>query len=157
MRLSVVIPCYNELNTIGEVLNSVLGYSGTEKEIIIVDDGSTDGTRQFLQEQVDGKLARVIFLEDNQGAGGGNKVGTATVTIFGDNGVAQFGYMVSGTFGGDFDESPAAEATGPDGTVSVQTGVTSRGKTSVTFCVDSVSGDKPYKVSDNASNSYACP
>lgn len=60
MRLSVVIPCYNELNTIGEVLNSVLGYSGTEKEIIIVDDGSTDGTRQFLQEQVDGKLARLM-------------------------------------------------------------------------------------------------
>jgi len=80
MKLSVVIPCYNELNTIGEVLNSVLGYSGTEKEIIIVDDGSTDGTRQFLQEQVDGKLARVIFLEDNQGKGAALRAGFAEAT-----------------------------------------------------------------------------
>ena len=46
-RLSVVIPVYNERDTIAEVLRRVQAVA-IEKEIVVVDDGSTDGTREFL-------------------------------------------------------------------------------------------------------------
>ena len=50
MKLSIIIPCYNEADTIREVIRRVEGISIPEKEIIIVDDGSTDGTREILKE-----------------------------------------------------------------------------------------------------------
>jgi len=80
MKLSVVIPCYNEIGTLREVLNSVIDAPGPEKEIIVVDDGSTDGTRQLLEQDVDGKLARVIYLEHNQGKGAALRAGFAVAT-----------------------------------------------------------------------------
>ena len=49
MKLSVVIPVYNEINTIGEILSRVLDVD-LPKEVIVVDDCSTDGTREFLKE-----------------------------------------------------------------------------------------------------------
>lgn len=80
MKLSVVIPCYNEIDTLSEVLKSVIDSPVPEKEIIIVDDGSTDGTRKLLEEEVDGKLGRVIYLEKNQGKGAALRVGFAAAT-----------------------------------------------------------------------------
>jgi len=80
MKLSVVIPCYNEIGTLRKMLNSVIDTPGLEKEIIVVDDGSTDGTRQLLEKDVDGKLARVIYLEHNQGKGAALRAGFAVAT-----------------------------------------------------------------------------
>ena len=80
MKLSVVIPCYNEIDTLSEVLKSVIDSPVPEKEIIIVDDGSTDGTRKLLEEEVDGKLGRVIYLEKNQGKGAALRAGFAAAT-----------------------------------------------------------------------------
>jgi glycosyltransferase involved in cell wall biosynthesis len=80
MKLSVVIPCYNEIGTLRKMLNSVIDTPGLEKEIIVVDDGSTDGTRQVLEQDVDGKLARVIYLEHNQGKGAALRAGFAVAT-----------------------------------------------------------------------------
>jgi glycosyltransferase involved in cell wall biosynthesis len=80
MKLSVIIPCYNEINTVMEVLNLVIDAPGPEKEIIIVDDFSTDGTRQLLEEHVDGKLATVIYQQQNQGKGAALRAGFATAT-----------------------------------------------------------------------------
>jgi len=68
MNLSVVIPVYDEVENIGEILKRVQT-TKLAKEIIIVDDGSKDGTRNALQ-QLDGKgKVRVILHERNQGKG----------------------------------------------------------------------------------------
>jgi glycosyltransferase involved in cell wall biosynthesis len=68
MKLSVVIPVYNEAKTIRQLVRQVLDVP-VEKEIVIVDDGSTDGTRQILPE-LDGKEGVRVFLQPvNQGKG----------------------------------------------------------------------------------------
>jgi len=80
MNLSVIIPCYNEIKTIEKVLQSVIEATGSEGEIIIVDDGSTDGTRQLLEETIEGKLAHVIYQPTNQGKGAALREGFAAAT-----------------------------------------------------------------------------
>ncbi|HEX5808720.1 MAG TPA: glycosyltransferase family 2 protein [Anaerolineales bacterium] len=68
MNLSVVIPVYNEVENVGEILKRVQS-TKLAREIIIVDDGSKDGTRDVLRE-FDGKAdVRVILHERNQGKG----------------------------------------------------------------------------------------
>jgi glycosyltransferase involved in cell wall biosynthesis len=71
MKLSVVIPAYNEQATIREIVGRVLAVdiAPIEKELVIVDDGSKDGTRDILKE-MDGKNGiRVLFQPHNQGKG----------------------------------------------------------------------------------------
>lgn len=80
MNLSVIIPCYNEVSSIEQVVQSVMDVIGNEGEIIIVDDCSTDGTRELLEKNIDGKLARVIYQEVNQGKGAALRVGFAAAT-----------------------------------------------------------------------------
>jgi glycosyltransferase involved in cell wall biosynthesis len=80
MNLSVIIPCYNEVSSIEQVVQSVIDVIGEEGEIIIVDDFSTDGTRQALENNIDGKLARVIYQEMNQGKGAALRTGFAAAT-----------------------------------------------------------------------------
>lgn len=68
MKLTVIIPAYNERDTIGEILERVQRMNLAE-EILVVDDGSVDGTREFLRG-VDGQgPIRVILHERNQGKG----------------------------------------------------------------------------------------
>jgi glycosyltransferase involved in cell wall biosynthesis len=68
MKVSVVIPAYNEIKTIAEIVRRVEA-TGVPDEIVIVDDGSTDGTRDLLK-QLDGNgRVRVILRERNQGKG----------------------------------------------------------------------------------------
>jgi glycosyltransferase involved in cell wall biosynthesis len=78
LTLTVIIPCYNEVTTIEEVLRRVEAV-GLADEIIIVDDGSTDGSREILErlesEGIHPNL-RVLYHEKNQGKG------AALVTAF---------------------------------------------------------------------------
>ncbi|MFQ5670201.1 MAG: glycosyltransferase [Acidobacteriota bacterium] len=67
MKLSVVMPVYNEINTIEEILRRVRAVP-LEKEIIVVDDGSRDGTRDFLRE-LEWPEVKVLYHETNQGKG----------------------------------------------------------------------------------------
>jgi glycosyltransferase involved in cell wall biosynthesis len=66
-RLTVVMPCYNERATIGEIVRRVLESPHT-RELVIVDDGSTDGTRDILSTLDDDRV-RLVLSPENQGKG----------------------------------------------------------------------------------------
>ena len=81
MKLSIIIPAYNETRHIAELLRRVdaVRLDGIEKELIIVDDGSTDGTRDLLEkEKLNGRT--VIFHEVNRGKGAALRTGIAAAT-----------------------------------------------------------------------------
>ena len=71
MKLSVLIPCYNERATIAAVLAAVRAGPVPDVQIIVVDDASTDGTRELLQGELRGLADRVLLHERNRGKGGG--------------------------------------------------------------------------------------
>jgi glycosyltransferase involved in cell wall biosynthesis len=76
--LSVVVPCYDEASTIVELLRRVLA-SPWVAEVIVVDDGSTDGTRELLADVSD-PMVRVILHERNQGKGAALRTGFAAAS-----------------------------------------------------------------------------
>lgn len=77
-KISVVIPVYNEVHTIGKVIDRVLN-CGFDVEIIAVDDGSTDGTREFLQ-RLEHPRVRAFFHAQNKGKGAALRLGFATAS-----------------------------------------------------------------------------
>src|SRR5690348_17722382 len=70
MEVSIIIPVYNEKNTIQQVIELVQ-QAPYEKEIIIVDDGSTDGTREILQQSQWPENVHIVYHEKNMGKGAG--------------------------------------------------------------------------------------
>ena len=78
MRLSVIIPVFNERATIDELLRRVAAVD-LDKEIVIVDDGSTDGTRDVL-ERLDGRVHTVLLHDANRGKGAAIRTGLQHVT-----------------------------------------------------------------------------
>ena len=78
MKLSVVIPVYNEKNTVEEVLRQVRAVD-LGREIIVVDDGSTDGTREILEKISDPEI-KIIFQPRNFGKGAAIRRGIQEVT-----------------------------------------------------------------------------
>lgn len=78
MKLSVIVPVYNEKNTIQEILSRVQKMQLAD-EIVIVDDGSVDGTREILENYVGKEPFRVIFHEKNQGKGAAIRTGLQAV------------------------------------------------------------------------------
>ena len=79
MKLSVVIPCFNERNTITDVIKAVKA-SSISCEIIIVDDYSTDGTRELLQSYLESQVDLVIYHSRNRGKGAALRSGFAAAT-----------------------------------------------------------------------------
>ncbi len=80
MKLSVVIPCYNELGTIEKIVQAVKASSVKDLEIIIVDDFSTDGTRELLQSRLEMEVDQVIYHRKNRGKGAALRTGFAAAT-----------------------------------------------------------------------------
>ena len=83
-NLSVLIPCYNEKETIISVIDKVQSLKFINKEIIIVDDGSSDGTRELLRERLNAKKQlneKIIFHDRNSGKGAAIKTALKNVTF----------------------------------------------------------------------------
>lgn len=81
MKVSIVIPCYNEIHTIEKILSRVLASKiPIDKEIVIVDDCSTDGTRDYLKTIDQNPEIKVIYQETNQGKGAALRAGFINAT-----------------------------------------------------------------------------
>ncbi len=75
MKLSIILPCFNEVNTIESIIEAIKNCPYAEKEIIVVDDGSTDGTREKLQDGLDASVDQVIYHDCNRGKGAALQTG----------------------------------------------------------------------------------
>ena len=69
MIISVLIPCFNEKNTIEEIVKRINDLKDLKTEIIIIDDCSNDGTVELLKENIKSQVSKVIFNESNFGKG----------------------------------------------------------------------------------------
>jgi len=78
MQVSVIIPCFNEKDTITKIIEKVENTSVLLKEIIIVDDLSTDGTREIL-EKINNPIIKIFFHTKNQGKGASLRTGFSKV------------------------------------------------------------------------------
>ena len=77
VQVSIVIPCYDEVETIAELLAAVRGAIPSSGEIIVVDDGSADGTRERLQGDLASLVDRLLLHDDNRGKGAALRTGIA--------------------------------------------------------------------------------
>jgi glycosyltransferase involved in cell wall biosynthesis len=77
-KVTVIIPCYNEVKTIQDVIQRVMAVEEAD-EIIIVDDGSTDGTRDLLPS-LENELVRVVMHPQNMGKGAAVRTGFKEAT-----------------------------------------------------------------------------
>lgn len=80
MKLSVVIPCYNERTTISEIVEAVRRAPVSDIEIIIVDDYSTDGTREYLRNEIEKRVEKVVYHDVNKGKGAALRTGFKEAT-----------------------------------------------------------------------------
>lgn len=75
MKLSVIIPCYNEVNTIEYIIDAVRNSPYSNTEIIVIDDCSNDGSREKLRNDINQKVDKIIYHEVNQGKGAALRTG----------------------------------------------------------------------------------
>lgn len=82
MKLSIIIPVFNEIKTVSEIIKRVeeAKIPGFEKEVIIIDDGSTDGTIDQISKSIKGTNIKFIKHEINQGKGAAVKTGISNAT-----------------------------------------------------------------------------
>jgi dolichol-phosphate mannosyltransferase len=75
MFISVIIPCFNEVATLKTIVDKVLAQKKIVKEIILIDDGSTDGTTSLIKKKLKKKIDIVIHHNRNKGKGAAIKSG----------------------------------------------------------------------------------
>jgi glycosyltransferase involved in cell wall biosynthesis len=80
MKVSIVIPCYNEKDTIEKIVEAVCNAPLKSREIIVVDDCSKDGTQTLLRERLSSMIDRIIYHPVNQGKGAALRSGFAAAT-----------------------------------------------------------------------------
>lgn len=79
-KLSVVIPCYNEKDNIEKIVCRIKAADVDNKEIIIVDDCSVDGTRDILENKIKANVEMILYHEKNKGKGAALRTGFAAAT-----------------------------------------------------------------------------
>ena len=88
MKLSVIIPCYNEEKTIDIILDKVIKNNYTNKEIIVIDDNSIDNSRKIIEKYKKNKIFKFIFNKKNRGKGfcirSGIKIADGDIVIIQD-------------------------------------------------------------------------
>ena len=88
MKISIIIPCYNEESTIEKIVHKILDLNNLDLEIIIVDDNSTDGSKNIIETKIKNRVNKVIFNDRNYGKGysirKGIEVATGDITIIQD-------------------------------------------------------------------------
>ena len=80
MKVSVVIPVFNERDTIEQIVQAVRAAEAQNIEIIVVDDGSTDGTQDVLKEKISPMADQIIYQPHNCGKGAALRAGFAVAT-----------------------------------------------------------------------------
>jgi glycosyltransferase involved in cell wall biosynthesis len=75
MKLSIVIPVYNEVSTLEEIVQKVKAAPVDDKEIILVDDFSTDGTRDLMNDKLQSEVDKIVFQDRNYGKGAALRAG----------------------------------------------------------------------------------
>jgi glycosyltransferase involved in cell wall biosynthesis len=75
MLISIIIPCYNEANTIEQIVNKILSQKNINKEIILVNDGSNDGSEFIINDKLKFKVNKIINHPKNLGKGASIKSG----------------------------------------------------------------------------------
>ena len=80
MRVSIVIPCFNEEKTVESLVEAVRASELPDKEIILVDDASTDATWEIVSTKLAGRIDRVLRHERNRGEGAALRTGFAAAT-----------------------------------------------------------------------------
>jgi len=80
MKISIVIPCYDEKNTIEQIVKAVRAAPIESKEIIVVDDCSQDGTQELLREKISRIVDQIIYHPVNRGKGAALRTGFAAAT-----------------------------------------------------------------------------
>ncbi len=88
MKISIIIPCFNEIDTIEKIVEKVNSQHQYEKEIIIIDDFSTDGTRDVIKKRLNGKIDKLLLNNKNFGKGysvrQGIKISTGDIIVIQD-------------------------------------------------------------------------
>ena len=69
IKVSIIIPCFNEVNTIELIVAKILNIKDLNHEIIIIDDCSTDGTKEIIEDKLKDKINKKIFNKKNYGKG----------------------------------------------------------------------------------------
>lgn len=80
MRVSIVIPCYNEEKTVEALVDAVCASEIADKEIVLVDDASTDATWEIVSTKLSGRIDRLLRHERNRGKGAALRTGFAAAT-----------------------------------------------------------------------------
>ena len=79
MLITIIIPCYNEKNTIKKIENKILNLQNIELQIIIIDDFSTDGTVELLKNDILHRVDKIIFHKKNKGKGAAIKSSLSSI------------------------------------------------------------------------------
>ena len=69
MLITVIIPCYNENRTISKIIDKILSLKNLNLQIIVIDDCSTDGTREILKNEISERVDKIIYHNINKGKG----------------------------------------------------------------------------------------